>query len=235
MLMIPSALSAEIVASSGYEWVCIDTQHGPMGYETMLSMVQALQDRVTTMIRVAWNQPPLIMQALDTGADGVIVPMVNTRNDAVAAARACHYPPRGIRSWGPIRNALGHPNLTPDTEDEKAFCAVMIETAEALGNLDEIVTVDGVDAVFVGPSDLSISALGGLVAAGDTPESAHAIESVLAAARQHNLITGLAVSGAEWGARWRNAGFQMVAIHNDAGLLAEAASRHLEAAQLKAL
>lgn len=235
MLMIPSALSAEIVASSGYEWVCVDTQHGPISQETMLSMVQVLQDRVATIIRVAWNQPHLIMQALDTGADGVIVPMVNTREDAIAAAQACLYPPRGIRSWGPIRNALGHPNFTPEIDGEKAFCAVMIETAEALGNLEEIMAVDGVDALFVGPSDLSISALGGLVPAGDTPESKQALESVQAAARQHNLITGLAVSGAEWGARWRDAGYQMVAIHNDAGLLAEAASRHLAAAQPKAV
>src|SRR5262249_52820319 len=180
MLMIPSALSAEIVAAVGYEWVCVDTQHGPMGYETMLSMVQALQDRVATIVRVAWNQPHLIMQALDTGADGVIVPMVNTREDAVAAAQACHYPPRGTRTWGPVRNALGRPHLTPVTEDEKAFCAVMIETGEALSNLAEIVTVDGVDAVFVGPSDLSISALGGLVPAGDTPESTQALETVQA-------------------------------------------------------
>ena len=229
-LMIPSALSAEIVAFAGYEWVCIDTQHGPIGRETMVAMVQTLQERVATLIRVAWNEPQLIMQALDAGADGVIVPMVSSREDAIAAAQACRYPPRGIRSWGPLRNALGRPGLTPEVEDEEAFCAVMIETAEALERLDEIAAVDGVDALFVGPSDLSISALGGRVGAGATPESTRALESVQAAARRHNLITGLHVSSAESGARWRDAGFQMVSIQIDARLLAEAASRHLEAA-----
>src|SRR5262249_6501023 len=135
----------------------------------------------------------------------VIVPMVNTAAEATAAVRACHYPPMGIRSYAPIRNALGRPNLTPEVEDEKAFCAVMVETAEAMSNLDEITAVDGVDAIFVGPSDLSISALGGLVPAGATQESSEALETVLAAARRRNLITGMAVSGAEWGARWRDA------------------------------
>jgi 4-hydroxy-2-oxoheptanedioate aldolase len=230
-LMIPSALSAEIVASAGYEWVCVDTQHGLIGHETMVTMVQALNDRVATLIRVAWNEPHLIMQALDSGADGVIVPMVNTSEEAAAAVRACHYPPRGIRSFAPIRNRLGQPDLTPELEDEKAFCAVMIETAQALDNLGEIAAVDGLDALFVGPSDLSISALGGLVPAGATPDSTRALESVLVAARTRNLITGLAVSGSRWGARWRDAGYQMVAIHNDAGLLAEAAWNHLDAAR----
>ena len=230
-VVIPSALSAEIVVSAGYEWVCVDTQHGLIGRETMVTIVQALHDRVATLIRVAWNEPQLIMQALDTGADGVIVPMVNTAEEAIAAVRACLYPPRGIRSWGPIRNRFGRPDLTPEMEDEKTFCAVMIETAEALENLDEIVAVEGVDAVFVGPSDLSISAFGGLVQAGATPESTRAIESVQAAAERQNLIAGLFVSGAEEGARWRDAGFQMVALYSDAGLLADAARRHLQAAQ----
>ncbi len=108
----------------------------------------------------------------------------------------------------------------------------MIETAQALDNLDEIAGCSTcVDALFVGPSDLSISALGRLVAAGATPESTRALESVLAAARRQNLISGLAVSGPRWGARWRDAGYQMVAIHSDAGLLAEAAWNHLDAAQ----
>src|ERR1700722_16564974 len=161
MLMIPSALSAEIVVAAGYEGVCFGTQHGLMGSETTLSMVQALDQRVTTIIRVAWNEPELIMKALDTGADGVIVPMVNNRADAEAAAQAFRFPPRGIRSWGQIRAALGHPDFSPETENERVFCAVMIETAEAMGNLEEIMSVEGVHAVFVGPSDLSISAMGG--------------------------------------------------------------------------
>ncbi len=111
--MIPSAVSAEIVASAGYEWVCVDTQHGLIGRETMVMMVQALHDRVATLIRVGWNEPHLIMQALDSGADGVIVPMVNTGEEATAAVQACHYPPRGIRKLRadsqPARPAGPHP------------------------------------------------------------------------------------------------------------------------------
>lgn len=232
LLMIPSPLSAEIAASAGYEWACVDTQHGPIGRETMVAMVQTLQPHVATVVRVAWNQQHLIMQALDAGADGVIVPMVNTREQALTAALACRYPPHGVRSWGPTRNALGQPRLTPELEDRKAFCAVMIETPEALDNLDEIAGVEGVDALFVGPADLSISMTQGtLVPPGSSPETTHALESVLAAARKHGVITGLAVSGAEPAVRWRDAGYQMVSIYSDASMLRDAAHRHLEATQ----
>jgi 4-hydroxy-2-oxoheptanedioate aldolase len=230
MLTIPSPLAAELVIATGYDWVCIDNQHGMMGDETTLAMVQVAGRLVTTIVRVGWNVPHMIMKALDMGADGVIVPMVSNRVQALAAAEACRFPPRGNRSWGPIRAALDRPDLSPEIEGERAFCAVMIETAEAMENLDDIMSVDGVDAVFVGPADLSISH-GGLEAPGTTAASAGWMDTILAAARRHDLITGLATAGGEVSARWRDAGYQMVAIHSDAGLLMEAAKSHLAIAQ----
>src|SRR5579859_2514387 len=107
MLMIPSAFSAELVAAAGFDFVCVDWQHGLFGHEGMVAMVQAIGSRATPIVRVSWNDPSLIMRALDAGADGVIVPMVNSAAEAEAAARACRYPPVGVRSWGPTRSALG--------------------------------------------------------------------------------------------------------------------------------
>ena len=104
---IPSPFSAEMMGRSGFDWVCIDTQHGVIGYDQMMPMLQALSITATpAFVRVPWNQPDHIMKALDAGAQGVIVPMVSTEEDAKAAVAAAKYPPVGMRSWGPIRAAL---------------------------------------------------------------------------------------------------------------------------------
>src|SRR5439155_16169946 len=105
--VIPGAFTAEVVARSGVEWICIDAQHGLVGYGEMLSMLQAVTATgVPALVRVPWNDPGWIMKALDAGAAGVIVPMVNTPEEAEAAAGACRYPPDGYRSWGPTRASL---------------------------------------------------------------------------------------------------------------------------------
>lgn len=214
---IPSAFSAELLGRSGFDWVCIDTQHGLAGQDVMVEQLQALAITGTPgFVRVTWNEPDLIMRALDAGAQGVIVPMVNTADDARRAAGACRYAPRGYRSWGPIRAALGRPDFSVETANREVVCAVMIETEQALRNLDEILAVDGVDAVYVGPSDLAVSL--GMAPTGDPSEARHveAVEAIVDGCRRQNIVAGIHCGSVETARRWLARGFSMVNVNNDA-------------------
>jgi 4-hydroxy-2-oxoheptanedioate aldolase len=157
-LMIPSGFSAEVMAHQNLDWLCIDMQHGLIDYDTALAMLQAISTTATTpFVRVPWNDSAIIMKMLDAGAYGVIVPMVNSRAEAEAAVAACRYPPQGIRSFGPIR-AVYYAGLDYFAyASQEVSCIPQIETTAAVENLDEILSVEGVDAVYIGPMDLSIS------------------------------------------------------------------------------
>src|SRR6266545_3811876 len=157
-LTVPSSLSAEVMAHAGFDWLCVDMQHGVIGYQVAVTMLQAISTTETVpFVRVPWNEQGTIMKALDAGAYGVVVPIVNTAAEAAAAVAACRYPPLGIRSHGPIRAALyGGRDYIARGNDE-VLCIVQVETKESVENLDEILAVSGVDAVYIGPADLSLS------------------------------------------------------------------------------
>jgi 4-hydroxy-2-oxoheptanedioate aldolase len=228
---IPSPFVAELLVNSGFEWLCIDCQHGLISDQDMISMLQAVGSRATTFVRVAWNRPELIMRALDAGADGVIVPMVNSAAEAEAAAGACRYPPAGYRSFGPTRAALKVADFTPESANRRVLCAVMIETLEGAEHADEILGVEGVDAVWVGPWDLSLSASGGLEAPGETARDVQLIQSVLESCRKNGIIPGISVGTAEQARYWRDAGFTMMAAASDFRMLEGAAARLLDIAR----
>ena len=135
-LSIGNAYTAEVMANLGFDWLCVDLQHGLIDYQDLTAMLPAISTTETTpIVRVPWNEPYEIMKALDAGAYGVIVPMVNNREEALRAVSACRYPPLGLRSFGPIRAALyGGRGYSVESNGEIA-CIVMIETAEALENL----------------------------------------------------------------------------------------------------
>jgi 4-hydroxy-2-oxoheptanedioate aldolase len=184
------------VAGIGFDWVCIDAQHGLIGYQEMLGMLQAVAVKgVPALVRVPWNEPGWIMKALDAGAAGVIVPMVNSPEEARAAAGACRYPPQGYRSWGPTRASLGVADYAPELANRSVVCAVMVETAPALEQLDEILAVPGVDAVFMGPSDFAISM--GLAPRSDDPEHRRRLDGMPAVCRRHGVVAGIACASAE--------------------------------------
>lgn len=155
-LSIPATLSAEVMARGGFDYVCIDTQHGAVDYQTTVELIRAVEHGGSrAIVRVPWNEPGIIGKMLDAGAEGVIVPMVNTVEQAEAAVRACRYAPHGgARSFGPTVAKLRHNDYVEWARDNVAVIP-MIETAEALSNLDAIVQVDGIDAVYVGPADLA--------------------------------------------------------------------------------
>ncbi len=214
---IPSPWTAEVAARSGHDWICIDTQHGLIGYDVMLPMLQAVAaGDVPSFVRVPWNEPGTIMKALDAGAAGVIVPMVNSVEEARAAVGACRYPPDGYRSMGPIRaRAVGGDWRLP-------ICVVMIETVQAVSRADEILAVPGIDAVFVGPNDLAVSA--GLDSGydGRHPDHRRLIETIARSARAHRVVAGIMCGSPEVAMQWSRVGYQMLALESDTRLLTAA-------------
>jgi 4-hydroxy-2-oxoheptanedioate aldolase len=214
---IPSPWSAEVAARSGHDWVCVDTQHGLIGYDVMLPMLQAISaGGAPSFVRVPWNEPGTIMKALDAGAGGVIVPMVNSADEAKSVVGACRYAPDGFRSMGPTRaRTLGGEWRLP-------ICVVMVETVQAVSRVDEILAVPGVDAVFVGPSDLAVSAGVDSSYEGRHPEHRRMIEIVAKSARTHGVVAGIMCGTPEVAAQWHKVGYQMLALDSDTRLLAAA-------------
>ena len=226
--VIPGSFTAEIVARPGFDWICIDAQHGLIGYQEMLGMLQAVAVvGVPALVRVPWNDPAWIMKALDAGAAGVIVPMVNSASEAESAVAACRYPPEGYRSWGPTRASLGVEDYSPELANRSVICAVMVETVPALDRLGEIVSVPGVDAVFIGPSDFALSM--GFAPRSAEPEHRRRLEAVPAVCRKHGVVPGIACGSAELLAQWRLAGYTMLAVPSDMVMLRRAAAEMLDA------
>lgn len=209
---IADQVSLELMGKAGFDWVILDTQHGAITWDDLLPAMQALDLGGTrALVRVGWPDAMQIMRAMDLGALGVVVPMVSTAEQARLAAQAIHYPPHGVRSFGAVRNyyAAGGAKTEP-------LCLVMIETAEALENLDAIASTSGVDGLFVGPVDLALSL--GLGPALTMPaEVLSAIDGVVAACRRHGVISGCAALGN--GEALMDRGVQFVATSSDIGLI----------------
>ncbi|MBC7724238.1 MAG: hypothetical protein H7146_05750 [Burkholderiaceae bacterium] len=215
-----SAQIAEEFALAGFDYVYIDQQHGMTSQDTLLGMLRAIARSSTTpLVRVAENNAALIGQALDAGAEGIIVPMVNTADDARRAVDACQYHPEGRRSWGPIRARYGL-GADPEVVNREVLCLVMIETAEALANVDEIVSTPGVDGVYLGPADLGISLGFAPLAFEQTTEPAQfaAIERIRLACAGADRIMGISGDPGNLSA----AGFRMITAGMDAMLIRSA-------------
>ena len=229
-LSIGNAFTAEMMGQLGFDWLCVDIQHGQVGIEDLHHMLPAISATPSVpFVRVAWNAPEQIMKVLDAGAYGVVVPMVNSAEEAARAVAACRYPPVGNRSFGPIRAALyGGRDYAVHANSEIA-CIPMIETRAALENLDAILAVPGVDAVYVGPSDLGLAM--GRSPVGDTDDPAHLrdVHHILERAQAHGVPAGIHTSSLAFAERWLEAGFQMVTLGIDSGFMARAASADLKA------
>jgi 4-hydroxy-2-oxoheptanedioate aldolase len=227
---MPGAFSAELMGRSGFDWVCIDTQHGLIGYDQMVLMLQGLAATATpAFVRVRWNEPGEIMKALDAGAEGVIVPMVNSAEEARQAVSASRYPPDGYRSWGPVRAALGVDGYSPESANRRTVVAIMIETAAGLANMDETLAVPGIDAVYVGPNDLAVTHGMPPSSTAESHEHAELIHSILAACRRHQVVAGIHCGSVETAQRWLEAGFGMVNVNSDAVFMREQAAAVVKA------
>lgn len=229
-LTAPSSFSAEVFAHAGFDWLCIDMQHGLIDYGDAVHMLQAISTTPTTpVVRVPWNEPGVIMRALDAGAYAVIVPMVNSRAEAEAAVAACRYAPRGIRSYGPVRAVYYSGRDYFAHADQEVCCVVMIETKEALANLDAILSVPGIDAAYIGPADLSVSL--GLSPASDhdDPLFAGAIGQVIEACHRYRVVPGAHAGNATTARKRIEQGFLFVEMCDDANALARTAAADLKA------
>jgi len=228
-ITLPGALAAEIVGRQGLDYVCIDQQHGMIDDSTAFPMLQAITAAgATPIVRVRWNEPAAIMSALDGGALGVVVPMIETPEDAVRAVQACRYPPYGQRSYGPIRARDIIGSTDPD-ELNRVACIVMIETPQALENLDDIVSVPGVDGIYIGPSDLALSL--GEKPGTTAPVLDEAIGRIVDAGRRHGVGVGIHTGSGDVARGYRERGFDFVTIFSDAGLVAWAVKEQLRMAR----
>jgi 4-hydroxy-2-oxoheptanedioate aldolase len=224
-LQVPSSFSAEVMAQAGWDSLTIDMQHGPVDYRSLVPMLQAISTTDTVpVVRVLWNDPGLIMRVLDAGCYAVICPMINTREEAEAFVGACRYPPEGYRSYGPYRATLYGGQDYTEHSNETIVTMAMIETHQAIKNLEQILSVPGLDAVFVGPSDLGQSLGHGPGTDRSEPEVVEAIDRVLAAAREHGLAAGIFTGSPEYASRMAGKGFQFVTISSDVRLMVSAAA-----------
>jgi 4-hydroxy-2-oxoheptanedioate aldolase len=229
-LSVPSSFSAEVMAHQGFDWVNIDMQHGVIDYQVALTMLQAISTTATIpFVRVPWNEPGIIGKMLDAGAMGVIIPMVNSVEEAKAAVAACRYFPDGSRSFGPTRAAYyAGADYYGGANDEIA-CIPMIETRQAVERLDNILSVPGIDAVYVGPADLSIT-LGlppGMNNSGAFEEARILIAKKCA---EHGVVAGIHAN-AGLAAKHAAAGYRMITVSGDAGAIAAQAQADLKVAR----
>ncbi len=225
-LAIPSSFSAEVMAHQGWDSLTVDLQHGVTDYASAVAMFTAISTTATVPIaRVPWLDPGIVMKVLDAGAYGVICPMVNTKEDAEKFVHACRYAPEGGRSFGPIRALLYGGADYPTKANETIVTIAMVETRQALNNLDEILSVKGLDAVYIGPADLSLS-LGCAPAFDDVDKPvAEAIDMVLAKAKEHGVIPCIHNGTAESALKRIERGFRLVTVGSDARLMATGAQQ----------
>ncbi len=234
-LSISHSFSAEMMARMGFDALCVDLQHGTSELNDVLPMLQAISQTDTVpVVRVAWNEPATIMKALDLGAYGIIVPLVNTAEEAAAAVAACRYPPVGMRSSGPVRatHYAGGGDYFVKANDEIVVMA-MIETKEGLANLDAICATPGLDAVYIGPADLSFAL--GLPPRADNPDATHlaTCDKILATAHKHGIKAVMHCAAADFAAGAIKRGFDMVMLTSDLSCMMAGARQQLDELKTK--
>jgi len=216
-LQIPNSFTAELMANQNWDSLTLDMQHGIIDYPNAISMLQGISTtNVTPLARVNWNEPGQIMKILDAGAYGIICPMVSNRKEAEKFTQACMYPPKGYRSYGPIRGLVyGGPDYAEKANSEILKFA-MIETKESLDNLDEIMQTPDLDGIYIGPADLSLAI--GEKPSFDKPEGDpvyDVIMKILEHAKKNNIVAGIQNGQPEYAEKMVKKGFQLVTIGSD--------------------
>jgi len=233
---IPSSFSAEIMAHQGFDSITIDMQHGLVDYQVAVTMLQAISTTsVIPLTRVPWNDPARLMKILDAGSYGVICPMINTPADAESLVRACKYPPRGFRSFGPIRAKYYGGGGTHgggdyhEFADDETLVIPQIETREAIENLDAILETTGISAIYIGPSDLAM-ALGSQPRKGQSdPAVVEARQRILDAAKRHGIPAGIHTNSTKVAVEMIQQGFQLVSLQSDDRFLMSKAQEEVTA------
>jgi|TARA_B100000768_G_scaffold71949_1_gene69008 4-hydroxy-2-oxoheptanedioate aldolase len=189
---IPSAVTAEMMSMNDFDSITIDMQHGLVDYQMALNMLQVISGSgKTPMVRVPWNEPGIIMKSLDAGALGIICPMINTPEDATNFVGATKYAPVGHRSSGPTRAMMVHGSEYHNESNDNIISLAMIETVEALDNVEKIAATEGLTGIYIGPSDLSISMGYKPGLDRSEPEMVEAIKRIETACINNNIKVGI--------------------------------------------
>ena len=227
-ITLDTAAGAEAFAARGFDVVVLDQQHGHVHGGNLLSLLQAVQGvGAPALVRVPQNAATDITRALDLGADGVIVPLVDDAAGAARAVAAVRYPPHGSRSYGAARAVLRHGD--PFRAAEAAAVFVMVETRTGLDNLAEIAATPGLTGIFVGPADLGLALGLGPQTDGRHPRHREALEQIVATCNAHGIASGIYSNDPAYGREMAAAGMQLVVIASDASVLAAGAAQRVAA------
>ena len=228
-LSVSHPFTAEVMARQGFDALVVDMQHGTTDMSDLWPMLQAVSQTDTVpVVRVPWNDPATIMKALDLGAYAIIVPLVNTAEDAAKAVAACRYPPVGMRSSGPVRAVhYGGADYLAKANDEIVVMA-MIETKEGLANLDAICATPGLDAIYIGPSDLSFAL--GMAPRGDNPDPVHiaTCDKIRDAAHKHGIKACMHCASAAFAAGAVKRGFDLIMLTSELASMVAGVRRQLD-------
>ncbi len=231
-LAIPNGFSAEVMAQAGWDSLTVDIQHGVQDYMSMVACFQGMQPHgVTPLVRVPWNEPGIIGKCLDGGAKGVICPMVNTEKEARDLVSFCRYPPLGARSFGPIRSGIYGAAADTNAANDDILVIPMIETKTALDNLEAIVNVPGVDAIYIGPSDLSLSLGMAPLQDRQEPEFLAVLDKIRNTAHAAGVKVGIHTMTGAYTNQMFKRGFNLATIMNDSGLMLTAAKAQVAIAK----
>src|SRR3984893_10733928 len=228
-LSVSHGFTAEVMARQGFDVLCVDMQHGTTDMADVLPMLQAISQTDTVpVVRVPWNDPATIMKALDLGAYGILVPLINTAEDAAKAVAACRYPPVGMRSSGPVRAVhYGGADYVAKANDEIVVMG-MVKTTEGVANLDAICPPPGLDAVYIGPADLSFAL--GLPPGPDKSDPVHlaACDRIRDTAHKHGIKACMHCASAAFAAGAVKRGFDLIMLTSDLASMVAGARRQLD-------
>lgn len=226
---LPTSFAAEIVSDCGVDYAVVDMQHGLTGYSDLVSMLQAIGSAgVVPLVRIPYEDFGLAQRALDAGAYGLIVPMVNNCDQAKAAVNSARYPPIGERSYGPIRQKM-HLGGDPAWVNSQVLLLVQIETRTAMANLDDILSVEGIDGVYVGPADLALTH--GLEVGGQSAELDALLSRIVEACNEHGAVPGIHTASGADGRRAHSLGYRLTTVGSDAVWLRAGYSQQIAAAR----
>jgi 2-dehydro-3-deoxyglucarate aldolase len=218
---------AEVIGHLGFDWAFYDMEHTPMSLETVQTMMQAMAfSPCTPVVRVPWNDPVYVKKALDIGAHGIIIPMVSTKEEAERATRSMRYPPNGMRGFGPRRASFADADYVK-TADKELFLAIQIESQKGVDNIDDILSVSGIDAVFLGPYDLSLNL--GVLAQWESEKFLSSVAKIANSAFQHKVTMGTLAAGGV--AKYFKQGFKLFVVDDDVEILMKGTAAALSAAR----
>ena len=229
---IPSTITAEIMSLNKFDSITIDLQHGLIDYQVALNILQVFSKiEATPMVRVPWNEPGIIMKMLDAGSLGIICPMINNKEDASKFVGATKYVPDGFRSSGPTRALMVHGGTYHDEANNKIISLAMVETEEALDNVDDIASTEGLTGIYIGPSDLSISM--GLTPGLDRTEEkmVKAIDKIKMACKKHNIKVGIHCLSPEFLKNKLKEGYDLTTLGSDFRFFSEIVSKKIQEAR----